>query len=201
MVTPTSIPLLLRALHLPSPADIAIRSATADALIETVTKGMPPADKLALLTVLDVGTVLGRLIDIGREAGATTASDEVELFREKLAKVLNGVGTELCKICDDVRASLSSCSAQTRRRGGSCADGRSLALSGSVQPTAAPEARLAATNMTTSLLPLLLRHLGGRVWIRERDSVRLQEGEEARGGTQRVCDRAERGDDDDARET
>lgn len=105
MVTPTSIPLLLRALHLPSPADLSIRTATADALLETVTKGMPATDKLALLQVLDVGTVLGRLVDIGREAGATSASDEVEMFREKLAKVLNGVGSELCKICEDVRLS------------------------------------------------------------------------------------------------
>ena len=108
MVTPTSIPLLLRALHLPSASDIRIRTATADALLETVTKGMPATDKLALLQVLDIGTVLGRLMDIGRENGATEASDEVELFREKLAKVLNGVGCELCKIVEDVSAALSS---------------------------------------------------------------------------------------------
>lgn len=103
MVTPTSIPLLLRGLHLQAPADISIRTATADTLLETVTKGMPASDKLAMLSVLDVGTVLGQLIDVGREGGATAASDEVEQFREKLAKVLNGVGCELCKIIDDVR--------------------------------------------------------------------------------------------------
>ncbi len=103
MVTPTSIPLLLRALHLPSPADLSIRIATADALIETVSKGMPAGDKIALLNVLDIGNVLARLIDIGRENGSTAeSSEEVERFREKLAKLLNACGTELVKLVEDV---------------------------------------------------------------------------------------------------
>ena len=101
MVTPTSIPLLLRALHLPSPKHIGIRIATADAILETATKGMPSTDKLALLTILDLGTVLGQLVEVGRGAGVQS-TPEMELFREKLAKVLNGVGTELCKIIEEV---------------------------------------------------------------------------------------------------
>ncbi|GAA5895540.1 hypothetical protein JCM8208_005261 [Rhodotorula glutinis] len=102
MVTPQTIGLLLRCVNLASPHAIAIRTATADTLIETVSKGMPAGDKLRLFEVLDVGTVLAALIDTGREGGRKEAdSDEVELFREKLAKLLNGVGAELCKILDD----------------------------------------------------------------------------------------------------
>ena len=101
MVTPTSIPLLLRALHLPSPKHTAIRIATADAILETAAKGMPSTDKLALLTILDLGTVLAQLVDVGRVPGVQS-TPEIESFREKLAKVLNGVGTELCKIIDEV---------------------------------------------------------------------------------------------------
>lgn len=102
MVTPTTIPLLLGGIHLPGPSHTAIRIATADAILETVTKGMPPSDKLALLTVLDLGTVLSQLIDVGRTPGVQ-ATAEIELLREKLAKVLNGVGAELCKITEEVR--------------------------------------------------------------------------------------------------
>ncbi|GJN94034.1 hypothetical protein Rhopal_007097-T1 [Rhodotorula paludigena] len=102
MVTPSTIGLLLRCINLASPLAIAIRSATADTLIETVGKGMPAPDKLRLFEVLDVGTVLAALVDTGREGGRKEAeSDDVERFREKLAKLLNGVGTELCKILDD----------------------------------------------------------------------------------------------------
>lgn len=70
-MTPTTIPFLLRALHLPAPADLALRTTTADALLETVTKGMPAADKLALLAVLDLGAVLSTLVGVGRENGRT----------------------------------------------------------------------------------------------------------------------------------
>ncbi|GAA5960825.1 hypothetical protein JCM21900_002296 [Sporobolomyces salmonicolor] len=101
MVTPQTISLLLRALNLPHAHCLAIRSATADALIETVSKGMPASDKLKLFEVLDVATVLGALSEVGREGGRVQASDEEELLREKLAKLLNGVGTELCKIVDE----------------------------------------------------------------------------------------------------
>lgn len=148
MVTPTSIPLLLRALHLPSPADSAIRSATADALVETITKGMPPADKLSLLTVLDIGAVLARLIDVGRTNGAGEVNSVVEVFREKLAKILNGVGTELCKICDDVGFHLKPPAISIL-----------FAKSISEQPAAPADTKVAAMAMATSLLPLLLRFL------------------------------------------
>ncbi|GAA6052810.1 hypothetical protein JCM3770_006263 [Rhodotorula araucariae] len=128
MVTPSTIGLLLRCINLSSPHAVAIRAATADTLIETVSKGMPAPDKLKLCEVLDVGTVLAALVDTGREGGKQDAeSEEVELFREKLAKLLNGVGAELCKIIDDTAS--------------------------------APEAKVTAHGMMTSLLPLLLRFL------------------------------------------
>ncbi|GAA5820935.1 hypothetical protein JCM10212_000554 [Sporobolomyces blumeae] len=101
MVTPTTIALLLRCLNLPDPACLSIRTATADALLETVSKGMPATDKLKLFQVLDFANVLGGLRDFGREGGRKEASDEEEGFRERLAKVLNGVGTELCKMLDE----------------------------------------------------------------------------------------------------
>lgn len=110
IITPTTIPFLLRALSLPSPIDLPLRTATADALIETVTKGMPATDKLALLSVLDLGSVLGSLLGVGRENGRTEADENTELFREKLGKLLNGTGTELCKICEEVRPMLFPCS-------------------------------------------------------------------------------------------
>lgn len=103
MVTPSTISLLLRTLDLPSPSCLSIRTATADTLIETVLKGMPAPDKLKLFEVLDVATVLRALKDVGREGGRTEASEEEEAFRERLAKLLNGVGTELCKMLDEVR--------------------------------------------------------------------------------------------------
>ncbi|GAA5937886.1 Ran GTPase-binding protein LOS1 [Sporobolomyces koalae] len=101
MVTPETISLLLRALNLQSPSCLSIRTATADTLIETVLKGMPAPDKLKLFEVLDVATVLHALKDAGREGGRTEATEEEEMFREKLAKLLNGVGTELCKMLDE----------------------------------------------------------------------------------------------------
>lgn len=93
MVTPTSIPLLLRALNMATPETAPVRIAAADTLLETVLKGMPATDKLALLGVLDIGTVLASLLDQN-----TGSSEE---FREKLGKVLNGAGCELCKIQED----------------------------------------------------------------------------------------------------
>ncbi|KAK4048624.1 pre-tRNA nuclear export protein [Microbotryomycetes sp. JL201] len=101
MVTPTSIPILLRALHLSSPADIGVRTASVDTLLETLSKGMPAPDKLSLLSVLDVATVLTQLSSVGRENGAASGSGDVEAFREKLGKLLNGAGLELCRIAED----------------------------------------------------------------------------------------------------
>ncbi|GAA5859251.1 hypothetical protein JCM8547_008938 [Rhodosporidiobolus lusitaniae] len=104
MVTPRTIGLLLRAINLPSSPSCnttLIRSATADTLIETVGKGMPAGDKLRLFEVLNVSAVLNGLIEVGREGGRTEADDETELFREKLAKLLNAVGGELSKILED----------------------------------------------------------------------------------------------------
>ncbi|KAK4699304.1 exportin-T, partial [Phenoliferia sp. Uapishka_3] len=104
IITPVTIPFLLRALHLPAPNDVPLRTATADALLETVMKGMPPADKVALLSVLDLRTVFTTLLLVGRENGQKGADEQTELFREKLGKLLNGTGSELCKICEDATA-------------------------------------------------------------------------------------------------
>ncbi|GAA5834356.1 hypothetical protein JCM11251_007967 [Rhodosporidiobolus azoricus] len=105
MITPSTIGLLLRAINLPSTPSApttSIRSATADTLIETVSKGMPAADKLRLFEVLDVGTVLSASVEVGREGGRTEAEDEAtEGLREKLGKLLNVVGSELTKIIED----------------------------------------------------------------------------------------------------
>ncbi|KAM0787298.1 hypothetical protein ACM66B_007074 [Microbotryomycetes sp. NB124-2] len=101
MVTPSSIPILLRGLHLSSTADIGVRTASVDTLLETLSKGMPAPDKLSLLTVLDVATVLAQLSSVGREAGVASGSGDVEAFREKLGKLLNGAGNELYRIVED----------------------------------------------------------------------------------------------------
>ncbi|SCV74530.1 BQ2448_7559 [Microbotryum intermedium] len=138
MVTPSTIALLLRALNLPSTSDdLSIRTAAADALLETISKGMPPSDKLALLSVLDIASVLGRLVEErdasisqlanGKTVAGTSSEDEMDAFAEKFAKLLNGVGCELCKICEDNNAS--------------------------------NEAKSAAVASTSSLFPLLLRLL------------------------------------------
>ncbi|KAK4053974.1 pre-tRNA nuclear export protein [Microbotryomycetes sp. JL221] len=136
MVTQSSIPLLLRALHLPSPADIAVRTASADTLLETVSKGMSAQDKLSLLSVFDLPSVLAQLVDVGRDSGSrSTSSDQIEQFREKLAKLLNGAGLELCRITED--ASLTS-----------------IPLNASPQ-----ECKATSSTMISALLPLLLRFI------------------------------------------
>ncbi|SGY86016.1 BQ5605_C009g05795 [Microbotryum silenes-dioicae] len=138
MVTPSTIALLLRALNLPSTSEaLSIRTAAADALLETISKGMPPGDKLALLSVLDIASVLGRLVEErdasmlqlanGKAAAGAPSDDEMDAFAEKFAKLLNGVGCELCKICEDNNAS--------------------------------NEAKSAASVSTSSIFPLLLRLL------------------------------------------
>ncbi|GAA5993378.1 hypothetical protein JCM11641_008430, partial [Rhodosporidiobolus odoratus] len=132
MITPPTISLLLRAINLPtSPtfSTTSIRIATADALIETVSKGMPAPDKLRLIEVLNVGQVLAALV-AEKGAGAGEEGEEgegEEEFRDKLGKLLNGVGGEVCKIIEDSHTT--------------------------------PESKLSASTHLTPLLPLLLRFL------------------------------------------
>ena len=71
-----------------------LRYATADTLCEIVSKGMKPADKLSLVSGLSLDAALVPL-----EASSRSA-DETEL-REHLAKLVNALCTELCKIAED----------------------------------------------------------------------------------------------------
>lgn len=74
----------------------ALRYATADTLCEIVSKGMKPADKLALIQGLDLESVLLQL-----EASSRGQGDAATELREHLAKLVNAVVTELCKIAED----------------------------------------------------------------------------------------------------
>lgn len=113
------LPLLFQCLQQPH---VSIRLASADFLYEIVTKGMPPTDKLQVLDLLNVSDIIEKLLDADdtRKATASHAngsgspvptagdSEADELFREKLARVLNGLGVELTKIVDEVRILLST---------------------------------------------------------------------------------------------
>ncbi|WFD30897.1 pre-tRNA nuclear export protein [Malassezia sp. CBS 17886] len=94
VVNVDTVHILFRALHAQS---MALRSTTADTLCEIVAKGMKPADKLALLQALDLDGVLA-----GLESSTRAMGDEggVEL-REHLARLVNALCTELCKIAED----------------------------------------------------------------------------------------------------
>lgn len=74
----------------------ALRYATADTLCEIVCKGMKPADKLALIQGLSLESALQQL-----EATTRTQDDVHTELREHLAKLVNAIVTELCKIAED----------------------------------------------------------------------------------------------------
>lgn len=82
-----------------------LRYATADTLIEVVSKGMKPADKLALIECLGLDAVLSQLESTTREQGETHSE-----LREHLARLVNALCTELCKIIEDA----AGASAETR---------------------------------------------------------------------------------------
>jgi len=79
---------------------------------------MPPSDKLELIRLLNIESTITSLLDAHdqKKAAAKAANgangttedeeevvdEEDELFREKLAKVANGMGVELSKITDEV---------------------------------------------------------------------------------------------------
>lgn len=88
-----------------------------------VTKGMPPSDKLELIRLLNIESTITSLLDAHdqKKAAAKAANgangnaddeeeqlvdEDDELFREKFAKVANGMGVELSKIMDEVGAVL-----------------------------------------------------------------------------------------------
>ncbi|KAH9449870.1 hypothetical protein MJO29_010704 [Puccinia striiformis f. sp. tritici] len=99
IVTPTWIPFLFQSLRLPN---ISIRLAAADALICIVTKGMPASNRIQLYNLLGLVDVLKTLKtenNARRQAGEW--SDDEDQFNERLARILNGMGVELCKVCDD----------------------------------------------------------------------------------------------------
>lgn len=104
IVTPTWIPFLYQSLRLPR---LNIRLAAGDALICTVTKGMPPANRMQLYNWLGLTEVLHHLQSERRQKQIQGNKDgDDDEFGEKLAKILNGIGVELCKICDDSSAPL-----------------------------------------------------------------------------------------------
>lgn len=112
IVTPDFLPLLFQGFTTPQ---VPIRLASGELLYELVTKGMPPADKLELLRVLNVSQAITQLLDSDdarRTAsngtnghGANSNTDQLELFREKLARILNGMGLELTRIAEEASAS------------------------------------------------------------------------------------------------
>lgn len=80
---------------------------------------MPPSDKLELIRLLNIESTITSLLDAHDQKkaaakaanGGSNANDEDdeqvvdeddEMFREKLAKVANGMGVELSKILDEV---------------------------------------------------------------------------------------------------
>lgn len=89
--------ILYNALHSQHPQ---LRCATADTLCETVSKGMKPADKLALIQGLNLGEVMASLERSTRTAPGV-ADDAPTEFREHLARLTNALCTELCKIAED----------------------------------------------------------------------------------------------------
>lgn len=100
IVTPTWIPFLFKSIQLPH---INIRLATTDALICIVTKGMPPNNRIELYNSLGLVELLKTLKTKNhqlRQSGEWS-DDQDNQFNERLAKILNGMGLELCKVCDD----------------------------------------------------------------------------------------------------
>lgn len=100
IVTPTFLPLLYQCLatrHAP------IRLASAELLFELVTKGMSPTDKLELLRVLNVSDIISQLLTTDDERKTSGSDNEQdELYREKLGRVLNGLGLEFTRISEEV---------------------------------------------------------------------------------------------------
>ena len=96
-VTPHSLYLLNRLLQ---HSHIPFRLLALDALSKIVVKGMKdPSEKIQLLAILSIVPALSPLEEQTRLLRAENGSDEeVEIFRERMAKLLNAYGIELGKI-------------------------------------------------------------------------------------------------------
>lgn len=92
IVNVESLPLLFAALRAELPA---LRCVTCDTLCEIVGKGMKPADKLALMQALDLGSAIAAL-------ESSTSGDEAHVeLREHIARLVNALCTELVKVAED----------------------------------------------------------------------------------------------------
>lgn len=75
---------------------------------------MPPADKLELIRVLNVAEIIRQLLEAEDNLSKAQANghgmddEQEELFKEKLARVLNILGMELTKIIDEVCVSVEA---------------------------------------------------------------------------------------------
>ncbi|GAA94567.1 uncharacterized protein L969DRAFT_94151 [Mixia osmundae IAM 14324] len=111
VIRPETTPLLYRCLE----SDRTLtRIQAVDCLVETVSKGMPASDKLKLLQVLQLGDLLIKLhsdLQQKRDASSGQLDEDDEALLERLAKLLNCVGAELCKVLEDNTAELSEKSA------------------------------------------------------------------------------------------
>lgn len=106
VITPHTIPLLFQCLQAPQ---LNICTAAVEACHETVAKGMPSADKLELIKVLNIKEVCRSLLDA---AVTRDLEDPDEIaFRLRLGRLLNTTGMELSKAAAD--AALD----QQRKRG------------------------------------------------------------------------------------
>lgn len=102
VVTPRTVDILYRLLQ----TDVApVRSAAADTLVEIVSKGMKPPDKITLLRILNLTSSVGDLEQRSRrQPGAEELPDEEVSFREHLAKLANCVAAELARVVEDTSA-------------------------------------------------------------------------------------------------
>ncbi|KAK3826715.1 MAG: armadillo-type protein [Linnemannia gamsii] len=74
-----------------------IRNAAADCLTDIIKKGMKPLDKLQLIGILGIVEVLQQL-DISSDSE----------FREKIARLVNNLGLQLCQIWNDTNPQTNS---------------------------------------------------------------------------------------------
>ena len=104
MITPATVNLIFRCMQLPatSPALARIRVTATEALVETVSRGMPAADKLELVRALDLRNILETLQTA--TAAMDLTSEANVAFRTQVARLLNATGVELAKLCEDAAA-------------------------------------------------------------------------------------------------
>ncbi|MCO5587695.1 hypothetical protein L7F22_041646 [Adiantum nelumboides] len=102
VVTPETVPILFTLLQ---HTESSLRVAAAETLLEVISKGMKPADKVELLRVLNLTATIGELERSTRLAKGEETQDDSEVeFRERLAKLANGVAHELSRVVDETAA-------------------------------------------------------------------------------------------------